>query len=213
MKPTIGRLIVITDTIVQSRFSHQQLAEMACKGGADVIQLRDKSLPEDDFIALGHRVREICHRHGALLIVNDHVEVAKRTEADGVHLGRSDMPVGDARAQLGTNAIIGTSAGSLEAALEAQAAGADYVGFGHLFPTASKQKTTPPVGIENLTAACAAVNIPVIAIGGIHEGNVVTVMRAGAWGVAVIAAVCAAENPEIATAQLRAALDQSLPIA
>lgn len=210
MKPTIGRLIVITDTSIQSRFSHQQLAEMACKGGADTIQLRDKSLTEDEFIALTHRVREICHRHRSLLIVNDHVTAAKKAEADGVHVGRTDMPVKDARERLGANAVIGTTAGSVNEALEAEKAGADYVGFGHIFPTASKQKTTPPVGIENLTAACAAVKIPVIAIGGIHEGNVKDVMRAGAWGVAVIAAVCAADNPEIATAQLRAAIEASL---
>ena len=209
MKPIarIGRLTVITDTTVQTRYSHQKLAEMACRGGADAIQLRDKNLPDDEFVAVAHRVREICHRHGALLIVNDRVEAALRADADGVHVGRTDTPVRSARAMLGSSAIIGTSAGSVDEAREAEKAGANYIGFGHIFATSSKHKATPPVGIATLAAACAAVKIPVIAVGGINETNLAEVMRSGAWGVAVVAAVCAAENPEIATAQLRAAID------
>lgn len=206
MTARMGRLMVITDTRIQSRFSHQQLAEMACAGGADVIQLRDKNLLDDEFVRIANRVREICHRHNATLIVNDRVNAARRAEADGVHLGRTDMPVAQARALLG-KMLIGTSAGSADEARDAENTGADYIGFGHVFATTSKHKATPPVGPEKLAAACAAVKLPVFAIGGISEKNVADVIGAGAWGVAVIAAVCAAPEPETATARLRAALD------
>jgi thiamine-phosphate pyrophosphorylase len=202
----IGRLHVITDTTVQRRFSHEDLAALACAGGADVIQLRDKSLPRDEFAAVARRVRDVCREHHALFIVDDRVVVAEEVGADGVHLGRDDMSIADARAILGDGAIIGATAGSLDAVLEAARDGADYVGFGHIFATASKVKGTPPVRLEGLRAVCAAATIPVIAIGGITAENAGGVLRAGAWGVAVIASVCAADDPRGATARLRAAM-------
>jgi thiamine-phosphate pyrophosphorylase len=205
-KARIGRLHVITDTTVQRRFTHEQLAALACAGGADVIQLRDKSLPRDEFTAVARRVRDVCREHRVVFIVNDRVVVAQEAEADGVHLGRGDMSIADARAILGDGAFIGATAGSLEAALEAERDGADYIGFGHIFTTTSKVKGTPPVGLDGLRAVCAAAKIPVVAIGGITRENVGDVLRAGAWGVAVIAAVCAAADPREAAAQLRAAM-------
>jgi len=208
-KERIGRLHVITDVTVQSRFSHEELAEMACAGGADVIQLRDKHLGDSAFIAVARRVREVCAHHGVTFIVNDRVEVAREVGADGVHLGRSDAAIGEARAILGASTIIGASAGSLADALRVDRAGADYMGFGHIFPATSKAKDTPPVGIEGLVDLCSHVTIPVIAIGGITAENAREVMRAGAWGIAVIAAVCAADDPRAATARLRNAVEQS----
>ena len=207
VRARIGRLVIITDTTIQSRFSHEELADLACAGGADVIQLRDKNLPDDEFVKTAERVRDICHGHGAQLIINDRVEIARAIGAGGVHVGRMDMSIGTARARLGEAALIGASAGSAAEALEAETAGADYVGFGHIFATASKTKSTPPVGIEALRDACAAVKIPVIAIGGITHDNAARVIDVGAHGVAVIADVCSAADPRSATARLRAVID------
>lgn len=205
----IGRLHVITDVTVQSRFSHEELAELACAGGADVIQLRDKHLGDDAFIAVARRVREICARYGVTFIVNDRVEAAREVGADGVHLGRADASISEVRAVLGADTIIGASTGSVGDALAANRAGADYVGFGHIFPTTSKAKSTPPVGLEGLVDLCSHVTVPVIAIGGITADSAGEVIRAGAWGIAVIATVCTADDPRAATARLRDVVEQS----
>lgn len=207
----IGRVCVITDTTVQSRFSHAELAGLACSGGADLIQLRDKTLSDDALIDVAREVRRVCDRHGVLFLVNDRVLVAHESGADGVHLGHGDTPVEEARRMLGDRAVIGTTAHSLAEAVAADRSSADYLGFGHIFPTSSKSKSTPPVGVEELARVCAAVTIPVLAIGGITHTRVPDVLRAGAWGVAVIAAVCAADDPRAATERLLAVLDHDVP--
>jgi thiamine-phosphate pyrophosphorylase len=208
----IGRLVVITDTLIQSRFTHEELAELACAGGADVIQLRDKQLTNDQFSEVAQRVCAICHRYEKTLIINDHVDVAHAVEADGVHVGRDDMRVQEARVVLGSRAIIGTSAGNATEAHEGHRAGADYIGFGHVFATSSKTKPGAPIGLAVLADVCRNVSRPVIAIGGISEANLADVMKAGAWGVAVISAVCATRDPRAATAGLRAALDDAVSV-
>jgi thiamine-phosphate pyrophosphorylase len=200
---TIGRLHVITDVVVQTRHSHEALAEMACLGGADVVQLRDKSLDRDAFARVARRVAAICRTHDVAFIVNDRVDVARDVEADGVHVGRTDASVSEARALLGDRTIIGTSAGSLDEALEAERSGVGYVGFGHVFATSSKVKSTPPVGLDALALVAARVRVPVIAIGGITETNARDVIAAGARGIAVIGAVCAADDPRAATERLK----------
>lgn len=207
MTKRIGRLHVITDVVVQARFTHEELAEAACAGGADVVQLRDKSLTVESLGAVARRVAEICRRHGVAFVVNDHARVARDVEADGVHVGRRDSSIEDARAVLGDRAIVGASTGSLEEALAAEESGADYVGFGHIFATSSKAKSTPPVGIGALARVAARVHLPVIAIGGVTEANAAEVMKAGAWGIAVIAAVCAADDPCAATRRLKRIVD------
>jgi len=206
-RPGIGRLVVITDLHVQSRFTHEKLAELACAGGADVIQLRDKELADDEFARVAVRVLEICRAHNAQLIVNDRVAIAKAVEAHGVHVGRDDMRVQDARVVLGTLAVIGTSAADADQAQQAHRAGADYVGVGHVFATSSKMKASAPIGLEVLASACRNTSRPVIAIGGINESNAADVMQAGAHGIAVISAVCAADDPTAATARLREIVD------
>lgn len=198
----IGRIHVITDTTVQHRFDHVQLARLAIRGGADTVQLRDKSLSPAGFLRVAAAVLEVCREGGVPLIINDRTDVAGRIGADGVHLGREDTPITEARRRLGDNAVIGGSAGSLEQAVEAANAGADYVGFGHVFPTRSKQKPGPAVGPESLRRVCRAVSVPVIGIGGITPEGARAVIGAGAWGVAVIGAVCAADDPEAATRRL-----------
>jgi thiamine-phosphate pyrophosphorylase len=206
-RPQIGRLIVITDTHIQWRFSHEQLAALACAGGADVIQLRDKVLPSEEFARVGERVLAICRAHHAQLIINDRVHVAKAVGAHGVHVGRDDMRVQDARVVIGSLAVIGTSAGNADEAQEAHRAGADYVGVGHVFATSSKQKAGAPIGLAVLADASRNTSRPVIAIGGINVENAADVLRAGAHGIAVISAVCAAKDPKAATARLREIVD------
>lgn len=203
----IGRLCVITDTGSSQRFGHEQLARLACAGGATMIQLRDKLLTDNQLVREALLVRDVCWQYGVPLLVNDRVGIARDARADGVHVGRGDMPIVEARAFLGVEAIIGASAGSVEEAKEAEAAGASYIGFGHIFETSSKTKPTPPVGLETLAAACTAVRIPVIAIGGITVDNAASVIDAGAWGIAVIADVCASPDPYAATQRLRDAID------
>lgn len=203
----IGRVCVITDVTVQSRFGHVELAELACSGGADLIQLRDKALPDDALIEIARAVHRVCDRYGALFVMNDRVLAARESGADGVHLGLDDTPIEEARRVLGDRAIIGATAHSLEEAVAADRSSADYLGFGHVFPTSSKAKATPPVGIDGLARVCAAVTIPVLAIGGITSARVPDVMRAGAWGVAVIAEVCRADDPRAATERMRRAAD------
>jgi thiamine-phosphate pyrophosphorylase len=206
-RPQIGRLVVITDTQIQWRLSHEQLAALACEGGANVIQLRDKVLSNDEFARVGERVLAICREHDVQLIINDRVHVAKTVGAHGVHIGRNDMRVQDARAELGTFAVIGTTAANADEAQRAHRAGADYVGVGHVFATSSKQKEGAPIGLATLADACRNTSRPVIAIGGINVENAADVMRAGAHGIAVIAAVCGAKDPKAATAQLREIVD------
>lgn len=202
-----GRVCVITDTTVQSAYTHADLALLACTGGADIIQLRDKTLPDDQLTEIARAMRRICDRYDARLIINDRVGVAKESGADGVHLGLSDTSIEDARRTLGDSAIIGATAHSFEEALRADQSSADYLGFGHIFATSSKSKTAPPVGLEELARVCKAVSLPVFAIGGITGERVPGVMRAGAWGVAVIAEVCASDDPRTATERLRRAVD------
>jgi thiamine-phosphate pyrophosphorylase len=206
-RPQIGRLVVITDTHIQWRFSHEQLAELACSGGAHVIQLRDKQLPEEEFARVAARVLAICRAHGAQLIVNDRVHVAKAVGADGVHVGRDDVRVQDARVVMGTLAVIGTSAANAAEAQQAHRAGADYIGVGHVFATSTKQKSGVPIGLAVLEDATRNTSRPVIAIGGINAENAADVLRTGAHGIAVISAVCAAKDPKAATARLREIVD------
>ncbi|HEX5132556.1 MAG TPA: thiamine phosphate synthase [Candidatus Krumholzibacteria bacterium] len=206
----IGRVCVITDTALQSRFDHVRLAELACAGGADTIQLRDKTLDENTLLAVARDVGAVCRSFGALFIVNDHVRVALEAGADGVHVGRGDTPVAAARRVLEPAMLIGATAHTREEATDAQRDGADYVGFGHIYATASKLRATPPVGLDALTRVCGAVDVPVLAIGGITAARAPEVLHSGAWGIAVIAEVCTAADPRAATENLRRAVDASL---
>ncbi len=199
----IGRLHVITDVTVQTRYSHEELAEMACAGGADVVQLRDKMLARDALAITARRVAAVCLQYGVVFVVNDHADIARDVEADGVHVGPSDLSIREARAVLGPLAIVGASTDTLAAAAAAEREGADYLGFGHVFATASKSKATAPVGLEVLARVAQTARIPVIAIGGITEANAASVMAAGAWGIAVIGAVCATDDPRAATESLK----------
>jgi thiamine-phosphate pyrophosphorylase len=202
----IGRFHVLTDTVLQSRFTHAELAGFAIAGGADTIQFRQKQGPTGELIEVARNVKRLCAQAGVTFIVNDRLDVALAAEADGVHLGQQDFPIPMGRDILGKNRIIGGSAATLEEAQKCLAEGADYVGFGPVFPTSSKDDAGPVSGIELLKQVVRALSVPVIAIGGISAENTAEVLRAGAHGIAVISAVCCRRNPEQATGALHRAL-------
>lgn len=197
-------LYVITDETVGRGRSHAELAAQAVDGGADVIQLRDKRLPAPDLLEAATAIRKITRDSGALFIVNDHLDLALRVGADGVHLGAADIPLPEARSLSPPGFIIGASVGSVAGALRAEAAGADYVALSPTFATGSKSDAGPGLGLFVLSAIRAAVSVPLIAIGGINAGNVADVIAAGADGVAVISAVVGEDDVTAAARDLRA---------
>jgi thiamine-phosphate pyrophosphorylase len=202
MKKPIGALCVITDVSIQSRYNHLELCELAIRGGANMIQLRDKHASTRDLYALAVAMQLLCTGLGATFIINDRVDIALAANTDGVHLGQTDLPIPTARRILGNDKIIGGTANSLEEAIQVERDGADYIGFGHIFPTTTKLKNSPPNGIEGLKAVLSKVKIPVMAIGGIHHANIYQVAATGVQSIAVVSAVCASENPTLATRNL-----------
>jgi|YNPBryulayer2012_1023412.scaffolds.fasta_scaffold02088_1 thiamine-phosphate pyrophosphorylase len=202
MKKPIGALCVITDVSIQSRYSHLELCELAIRGGASVVQLRDKMASDRDLYALAVAMQLICTGLGATFIINDRVDIALAANTDGVHLGQTDLPIPVARNILGNDKLIGGTASSLEEALQVERDGADYIGFGHIFSTTTKLKSTAPKGIESLRDVIASVKIPVMAIGGINHTNIEAVARTGVASIAVVSAVCASENPTLAARDL-----------
>lgn len=202
MKRKIGKLCVITDTAVQKKYSHVEIAQLAIKGGTEMIQFRDKTMSTVELIETARKLKKICYESGVLLIINDRTDVAMIADADGVHLGLDDIPVRDARKLLGDNKIIGGTAHSLVEAREAEKSGADYLGFGHIYPTGSKIKSTPPVGIVALREIVRYIDIPVFAIGGIGLDNINQVMETGVYGAAVIGSIVKSSNPAQSTKQL-----------
>jgi len=184
------------------------VAAAALDGGATVIQLRDKSASTRLLIEEGLALRALTRERGALLIVNDRVDVALAVEADGAHVGQDDMPAGLARRLLGPKRILGVSVANIEEADEAVAGGADYLGVGPIFPSPGKADAGPATGVHLLTELAKRYTIPLIAIGGITAENAVEVMRAGAAGVAVITAVVYAEDITAASRLLRSAVER-----
>jgi thiamine-phosphate pyrophosphorylase len=208
-KVRIGRLHLLTDAVLQSRFSHEDLARLGIAGGADTIQLREKGGSTRRMIEVAKRMAGVCRQGGVPLIVNDRIDVAIAAEADGVHLGQRDFPIPMARKLLGQDKLIGGSAATLEEARICLAEGADYVGFGPVYVTGSKADAGPVSGSKVLSQVVETIPLPVIAIGGITVENVPEVMKAGAYGIAVISAVCCQIDPEGATRALRKALERS----
>lgn len=202
----VGRLHVLTDTELQQRFSHLELAEQAIAGGAEAIQFRQKRGSTRELIETARQMQALCRRHGVRLIVNDRLDVALAAEADGVHLGQDDFPLALAREILGPEKIIGGSASTLAEARLCQAQGVDYIGLGPVYPTSSKADASPAGGLELVRRAARELGLPVIAIGGIDEVRAAAVMAAGAHGVAVISAVCCQADPAAAAAGLLRAL-------
>ena len=179
--------------------------EEALKGGATFVQLREKDLDEERFLEEAREIKELCGRYQVPFVINDNVDIAQAVDADGVHVGQSDMEAGDVRARLGQDKIIGVSAQTVEQALLAESRGADYLGVGAVFATGSKADASE-VDHETVKAICQAVHIPVIAIGGITGENVGALTGTGVCGVAVISAIFAQEDVEEGTRKLKEAV-------
>lgn len=199
---SIGRLHVITDTTIQKQFTHSQLAELAIAGGADTIQYRQKQASTRQLIETAEQLRLICHLQHVPLLINDRADIAISVSANGGHFGQDDLPIPLARKILTDQSIIGASARNEAKILEAVSDGADYIGFGPVFATRSKSNAEKPKGLQALERMTKLVDCPIIAIGGITLDRITEVMLTGAYGVAVISAVCQADDPRQATVQL-----------
>jgi thiamine-phosphate pyrophosphorylase len=202
-------LYIVTDETLAGGLSHAEIARRAAHGGADAVQLRDKTLCPRDLTRVGREILAITRPAGVLFIVNDRLDVALACGADGVHLGQGDLGPGVARQLAPKGFIIGVSVGSVDEACLAQEAGADYVALSPVFSTASKTDAGPGQGLDRLRQIRKAVRIPVIAIGGIGPGNVREVIRAGADGIAVISAVLSAPDITAATRDLKFLIRQA----
>lgn len=167
----------------------------ALEGGVTCVQLREKQLDDKSFLSEALEIRELCRAYGVPFIVNDNVDIAVRCKADGIHVGQRDMEAGDVRSIVGKDMIIGVSAQTVEQAVAAEKAGADYLGVGAVFSTSTKADACE-VTFQTLREICSAVSIPVVAIGGINKKNILRLSGSGADGVAVVSAIFAAEDIE-----------------
>ena len=180
----------------------EEQVEKCLKGGATCIQLREKQLSEEEFLEEARRMKAVCAKYHVPLLINDNVEIALAVDADGVHVGQSDMEALDVRAKLGPDKIIGVTAKTVEQALLAEKHGADYLGSGAVFGTSTKEDASK-MDHKVLKQICQAVQIPVVAIGGITEENVAELAGKGICGVAVVSAIFAKKDIEAATRELK----------
>lgn len=202
-------LYAVTDRSWLGDSSLYDQVESAIEGGATFIQLREKNLDEADFLSEAKEIQKLCREYKVPFVINDNVEIAAQIDADGVHVGQSDMEAGDVRKRLGPDKIIGVSAQTVEQALKAQEHGADYLGVGAVFPTGSKADATE-VSHQTLKEICEAVDIPVIAIGGITKENVSELKGSGICGIAVISAIFAQKDIRKASAELKQKVEEIL---
>ena len=196
-----GLYVILDPEVLPLGRDLTETAREALAGGATMLQLRDKTREKSLQLPLARALRDLCEEHGALFIVNDYADLALTCGAHGVHVGQKDQPVSVVRKLVPPEMIVGCSTNNPEEARAAEAAGADYVSVGRLFPTGSKADTRPAT-LETLRAVKAAVGLPVCAIGGINEANIEDVLAAGADIVAVIAAVIAADDVQGAARRL-----------
>ncbi|ELY55838.1 thiamine phosphate synthase [Natronolimnohabitans innermongolicus] len=204
MDPSSYGTYLVTQQSISAGRSTIAVVEDATAGGVDVVQLREKETETRRRYEVGLELRELTAEAGVDLIVNDRVDVAQAIDADGVHVGQSDLPVAVIRELLGSDAVIGCSTSTVDEAREAEAAGADYLGVGAVYGTFSKDVADDEdgIGLERIAAIVDAVSIPVVGIGGITADNAGPVVEAGATGVAVISEITAADDPRAATERL-----------
>jgi thiamine-phosphate pyrophosphorylase len=196
------RVYLITDRRIPSGGDLLGTVTKALQGGVRAVQLREKDLPARDLFLLAERMRERTAEYGARLFINDRADIARAVGADGVHLGVLSIPPREARRLLGPQAVIGCSAHNAQELRQAREGGADFVTFGPVYPTPSKDPFGAPVGVPALAEACRTAGIPVFALGGIGPGNLEEVARAGCFGVALISGVLGAADPRAASALL-----------
>jgi len=201
MKPHPGRLHVLTDTILQSKYTHPELAHLAIDGGADTIQFRQKKGTSLEMFRNAEDIMKLCRDANVTMIVDDRIDIALAVDADGVHLGQSDLPLPTARKLMGDQKLIGGSATDFDELQKVIDQGADYVGFGPVFGTMSKDNPGNPKGIQFMKTVVERSSIPVVAIGGIKLEHVHDLFATGIHGIAVISAICCASDPKAATGE------------
>ena len=194
-------LYVIIDTQALKERGHVEVAGQAIRGGAKIIQLRDKTLSKKELLSVAQGLRNLCAEHNALFIMNDYPDLVLATEADGLHLGQDDLTIKVARKLLPMATILGCSVTTVEQAVSAESEGADYIAVGSMYPTPSKE-TAKVVGLERLRQVRQVISLPLVAIGGITRDNAAEVEAAGADSVAVISAVLGAQAPQEAARQI-----------
>jgi len=200
-------LYLILDTQALQGRSEVEVATQAIQGGAKIIQLRDKQRHKADLLEIAQKLKEVCVHKGVLFIINDYLDLALASDADGLHLGQKDLPIPEARRLLPMDKLIGCSTTTVSEAVRSQSEGADYIAVGSIYPTTSKADFKL-AGLDTLRRVRKRVSLPLIAIGGINETNVEEVMKAGADGVAVISAVLGAADIEEATQKLVTMVEQ-----
>jgi len=215
MNPSNWRTYLVTQASLSGDRTTPEIVRAAIDGGIDAVQLREKETSAHSRYELGHELRELTAAAGVDLIVNDRIDIAQAIDADGVHVGQSDLPVAVARDLLGPDAIVGCSASTVAAAREAEADGADYLGVGAVYGTSSKDvdDAKDGVGPERIAAIADAVSIPIVGIGGITADNAGDVVEAGASGVAVVSEITAASQPRMATETLTDVIETTKSVA
>lgn len=199
----------VTDRRGLGGLSLAEAVRQSLDGGVTFVQLREKHLGREEFAAEALTLKALCAEYGVPFVINDDVELAAEVDADGVHVGQSDMAAGDVRARIGEGKILGVSAQTVEQAVAAEKCGADYLGVGAVFPTGSKDDAED-VSYDTLRDICNAVSIPVIAIGGITAANAAKLSGSGICGVAVISAIYCADDIAKAARTMRAAVEKAV---
>jgi len=201
MKKIDTTLYFITDSTSFTEDEFLFRVEEALKGGATILQLREKNKTTIEYIAIAEKVHEITKKYNVPLIIDDRIDIALAVNAEGVHLGKEDMPIATARKILGNDFIIGSTSKTVPSAIKAYEDGADYLGVGAIYPTTTKVKTVL-TSIETLADICKSVPIPVGAIGGLNKNNVDVLKGTGISGICVVSAIMKSENPRIETETL-----------
>lgn len=201
------RLYVVSDRDLAGGRPEEDILRAAAAGGATAFQLRGKDWDGNELYQVGRRLAAVSQELSVLFIVNDRVDIALACDADGVHLGQSDLPLAAARALMGPNRVIGVTASTTKQARIAERNGSDYIGASPVWKTPTKTDTDAALGLEGLEDMCQAVSIPVVGIGGINEKNAARVMRAGAAGIAVVSAVVSHPDPRAASSGLLQVMD------
>lgn len=206
------RLYLVTDQSLTRGRPLADVVSAAVQGGVSCVQLRDKHLGTREFLVQALMLKELLAPHRVPLVINDRIDIALACGAQGVHLGQSDLPVEQARKLLPPGVFIGWSVESMDEVLQSAALPVDYLGVSPIFSTATKTDTKSPWGLDGLARVRAATRLPLVAIGGIHAGNALEVLRAGADSLAVVSALCAADDPRAAAEGLRGMCDAALKV-
>jgi thiamine-phosphate pyrophosphorylase len=202
-------LYLVTDRGLAQGRSTLDIIRSAVQGGVTCVQVREKECSTLDFIEQAQSIKEYLQSRAVPLIINDRVDVALAVEADGVHLGQTDMPLHMAKKIIGDSMIIGISVESLADAIAAEKGGADYLGVSPIYATPTKTDTAPPLGLEGLRAIRQKVNLPLVGIGGLNRDNAAAVIRHGGDGVAVVSAIVTADDPMQAAGDLKQIIDEA----